>query len=128
MKHIKFLLTGIICTFCSVSFSENSNQAENLHAEVCHYYKEYKNCADQVSGENLLECEKAYEMGMKALITKYGNTALSTKERFNYQNTRDILNDCVKSVQENLEEEFKKCLLDFQTRVLEGLLCRESNG
>ena len=131
MNYIKSFLTGMICTLSLLSCEGNNNGEENLHpevhAEICRHFKEYKSCANQAFGEHLLECDKTYEVGMKELIAKYGNAAISTKEGFNHQDARDTLNNCVKTVQENPEEEFRQCLLDFQNRVLEGLRCRESN-
>ena len=123
MSRIKTFLTG--ATFCLFLSSCSGGGGGDLKKDVCNHFKEYKRCAERSDTNNLLECDKNYEKQMRDLSAKNAEAVIPTREGFDYNDVRNTLNECVLNVEENPLDELKKCLLDFQDSVLEGLKCNE---
>ena len=129
MNGIKTLLTGLACSLFLLSCGGGDDNETGVHEEVCHQFKQYKGCTERLTRNNFLQCEKDYDVQMKRLRAKYGNATIPTKEGFDYQEVRDSLERCVDHIESNnLFDQLKQCLLNFQNRVLDGFQCWPSPG
>ncbi|MCY4513052.1 MAG: hypothetical protein OXB86_05130 [Bdellovibrionales bacterium] len=120
---MKSALTGIIIPLFLLSCGGNNNDTE-LRNEVCSQFNQYKRCTKQLTTDKFFECEKKYDLKMKALRVKYGNATISTIKGFNYRDVRRSLDNCVDKVESDKPlEQWKQCLIRFQDSVLKGFQC-----
>ena len=121
MNYIKILLIGLTCSLFLLSCGGDSNESSEVQIEVCNHFKQYKKCAEQFTEVNFTQCETEYDVQMQIILSKYER--IPSKEGYNYLDAKNSLKRCVKRVENSLFEEWKQCLLKFQSRVLDGFQC-----
>lgn len=126
---MKSSLVGIIVPLFLFSCGDGNDNNTELRDKVCNQFNQYKRCTKDITPEKFLDCEKAYDLQMKALRAEYGNVAIPTKEGFNYRKVRQSLDNCVNKVESaDPLKQWKRCLLRFQNSVLSGFQCHPTNN
>ena len=127
MNTMKSALVGIIIPLFLLSCGGSDSNTE-LRDEVCNQFNQYKRCTKALTPDKFLNCEKKYDLQMKALRAKYGNVAIPTEKGFNYRKVRQSLDSCVTNVgSTDPLEKWKRCLLRFQDSVLRGFQCHSTD-